>query len=260
LVELTLIELAQLTEGGDDSGGSGGAPPKMHQIKKIQPANVAAPAPTDNNISADSVQQSPVQHVQIEEQRVQTPPAATQQVGSQPQEIITGLLKSKSQKKIEVPVVSKGELGISMLHVSDKKKEKVEGTVAAEVLEGVGNDPIAENKLRFQIRRFAQMLPIEHKALSIQMPNFVSKLLDTTHFEFVVDNDFVAKELNDVIKAQMKNFLRKELNNAQLEVSVRVSEKDENFRPVSGPDRFKFMAEKNKLLIDFQQKFGLELG
>lgn len=260
LVELTLIELAQLTEGGDDSGGSGGAPPKMHQIKKIQPANVAAPDPTDNNISADSVQQSPVQHIQIEEQRVQTPPAATQQVGSQPQEIITGLLKSKSQKKIEVPVVSKGELGISMLHVSDKKKEKVEGTVAAEVLEGVGNDPIAENKLRFQIRRFAQMLPIEHKALSIQMPNFVSKLLDTTHFEFVVDNDFVAKELNDVIKAQMKNFLRKELNNAQLEVSVRVSEKDENFRPVSGPDRFKFMAEKNKSLIDFQQKFGLELG
>ena len=73
------------------------------------------------------------------------------------------------------------------------------------------------------------------------MPNFVSKLLDATHLEFVVDNEFVARELNEVIKAQMKNFLRQELNNAQLEVSVRVSEKDENFRPVSGPDRFKFM-------------------
>lgn len=259
LVELTLIELAQLTEGDDDSGGNGGTPPKMHQIKKIQPANVAAPAQTDNNTSARNMQQPPVEHAQVEGQRVQTPPVATQQVESDPP-IMTGLLKSKSQKKTEVPVVSKGQLGISMLHANDKKKEKEEKAVAAEVLEGVGNDPIAENKLRFQIRRFAQLLPIEHKALSIQMPGFVSKLLDTTHFEFVVDNEFVAKELNEVIKTQMKTFLRKELNNAQLEVSVRVSEKDENFRPVSGPDRFKFMAEKNKSLVDFQQKFGLELG
>lgn len=259
LVELTLIELAQLTEGDDDSGGNGGTPPKMHQIKKIQPANVAAPAQTDNNTSARNMQQPPVEHAQVEGQRVQTPPVATQQVESDPP-IMTGLLKSKSQKKTEVPVVSKGQLGISMLHANDKKKEKEEKAVAAEVLEGVGNDPIAENKLRFQIRRFAQLLPIEHKALSIQMPGFVSKLLDATHFEFVVDNEFVAKELNEVIKTQMKTFLRKELNNAQLEVSVRVSEKDENFRPVSGPDRFKFMAEKNKSLVDFQQKFGLELG
>ena len=259
LVELTLIELAQLTEGDDDSGGSGGTPPKMHQIKKIQPANVAAPAQTDNNTSARNMQQPPVEHAQVEGQRVQNPPVATQQVESGPP-IMTGLLKSKSQKKTEVPVVSKGQLGISMLHANDKKKEKEEKAVAAEVLEGVGNDPIAENKLRFQIRRFAQLLPIEHKALSIQMPGFVSKLLDATHFEFVVDNEFVAKELNEVIKTQMKTFLRKELNNAQLEVSVRVSEKDENFRPVSGPDRFKFMAEKNKSLVDFQQKFGLELG
>ena len=259
LVELTLIELAQLTEGDDDSGGNGGTPPKMHQIKKIQPANVAAPAQTDNNTSARNMQQPPVEHAQVEGQRVQNPPVATQQVESDPP-IMTGLLKSKSQKKTEVPVVSKGQLGISMLHANDKKKEKEEKAVAAEVLEGVGNDPIAENKLRFQIRRFAQLLPIEHKALSIQMPGFVSKLLDATHFEFVVDNEFVAKELNEVIKTQMKTFLRKELNNAQLEVSVRVSEKDENFRPVSGPDRFKFMAEKNKSLVDFQQKFGLELG
>lgn len=260
LVELTLIELAQLTEGGDDSGGSGGPPTTMHQIKKIQPANVAAPAPTDNNASVGSVRQSTVQNIQPEEQHVQASPTAMQQTQSQQKKTVTDLFKSRSQRKTEVPVVSKGQLGISMLHANDKKKEKEEKAVLAESLEGVGNDPVVENKLRFQIRRFAQLLPIEHKALSIQMPNFVSKLLDATHVEFVVDNEFVAKELNEVIKTQMKNFLRKELNNAQLEVSVRVSEKDENFRPVTGPDRFKFMAEKNKSLIDFQQKFGLELG
>ena len=260
LVELTLIELAQLTEGDDDSGGSGGTPTKMHQIKKIQPANTAASAPTDNHDSVGSVQHSSVQYVQPQEQRVEMSSVAMEPVESESKKPITDLLKNKSGKKSQIPVVSKGQLGISMLHANDKKKEKEERAVAAEVLEGVGNDPIAEDRLRFQIRRFAQMLPIEHKALSIQMPNFVSKLLDTTHFEFVVDNEFVARELNEVVKKRMRNFLRKELNNAQLEVSVRVSEKDENFRPVTGPDRFKFMAEKNKSLIDFQQKFGLELG
>lgn len=260
LVELTLIELAQLTEGGDDGSGSGVSPTTMHQIKKIQPANMAAPAPTDNNVSEGSLQQASPQQPLPEEQRMQELTSPIQQPQSQSQNVMGNMLNARSQKKTEVPVVSKGQLGISILHANDKKKEKEAKAVAAEVLEGIGNDPIAEDRLRFQIRRFAQILPIEHKALSIQMPNFVSKLLDATHLEFVVDNEFVARELNEVIKAQMKNFLRQELNNAQLEVSVRVSEKDENFRPVSGPDRFKFMAEKNKSLVDFQQKFGLELG
>lgn len=260
LVELTLIELAQLTEGGDDGSGSGVSPTTMHQIKKIQPANMAAPAPTDNNVSEGSLQQASPQQPLPEEQRMQELTSPIQQPQSQSQNVMGNMLSARSQKKTEVPVVSKGQLGISILHANDKKKEKEAKAVAAEVLEGIGNDPIAEDRLRFQIRRFAQILPIEHKALSIQMPNFVSKLLDATHLEFVVDNEFVARELNEVIKAQMKNFLRQELNNAQLEVSVRVSEKDENFRPVSGPDRFKFMAEKNKSLVDFQQKFGLELG
>lgn len=260
LVELTLIELAQLTEGGDDSSGSGVPPTTMHQIKKIQPANMAAPAPTDNHVSVGSVQQASIQKPQQEEQRAQVVTSPVQQPQSQSQDVMGGILKNRSQKKVEVPVVSKGQLGISMLHANEKKDEKKEKAILAEELEGLGNDPIAEDRLRFQIRRFAQMLPIEHKALSIQMPNFVSQLLDATHLEFVVDNEFVAKELNEVIKVRMKNFLRKELNNAQLEISVRVSEKDENFRPVSGPDRFKFMAEKNKSLIDFQQKFGLELN
>jgi len=260
LVELTLIELAQLTEGGDDGSGSGVSPTTMHQIKKIQPANMAAPAPTDNNVSEGSLQQASPQQPLPEEQRIQELTSPIQQPQSQSQNVMGNMLSARSQKKTEVPVVSKGQLGISILHANDKKKEKEAKAVAAEVLEGIGNDPIAEDRLRFQIRRFAQILPIEHKALSIQMPNFVSKLLDATHLEFVVDNEFVARELNEVIKAQMKNFLRQELNNAQLEVSVRVSEKDENFRPVSGPDRFKFMAEKNKSLVDFQQKFGLELG
>lgn len=261
LVELTLIELAQLTEGGDDSSGSGVPPTTMHQIKKIQPVNMAAPAPpTDNHVSVGSVQQASIQKPQQEEQRAQVVTSPVQQPQSLSQDVMGGILKNRSQKKVEVPVVSKGQLGISMLHANEKKDEKKEKAILAEELEGLGNDPIAEDRLRFQIRRFAQMLPIEHKALSIQMPNFVSQLLDATHFEFVVDNEFVAKELNEVIKVRMKNFLRKELNNAQLEISVRVSEKDENFRPVSGPDRFKFMAEKNKSLIDFQQKFGLELN
>lgn len=261
LVELTLIELAQLTEGGDDSSGSGGSPTTMHQIKKIQPANITAPAPTDNHASVGSAQQAPPPQQPLqEEQREQVATSPIQQPQNQSQVVIGGMLKNRSQKKVEVPVVSKGQLGISMLHANEKNNEKKEKAISAEVLEGLGNDPIAEDRLRFQIRRFAQILPIEHKALSIQLPNFVSKLLDATHLEFVVDNEFVAKELNEVIKVQMKNFLRKELNNAQLEISVRVSEKDENFRPVSGPDRFKFMAEKNKSLIDFQQKFGLELN
>jgi DNA polymerase-3 subunit gamma/tau len=263
LVELTLIELAQLTEAGDDSSGSRGLPPITHQLKKIQPAANAAQATATGNNSAQQAQ--PQQPQQAPVGQAPATPAPTQTAASQPAQpaksgSIPDLLKGKAQKSSsEAPKVNISQLGVSMMHPVSAKTKQEKQVAQAMSTEGLGNDPITADKLRLQIAKYAQTLPVEQKALSVQMQGFVFKVLDPNKFEFVVNNELVVKELNNV-KQQMLGFLRKELNNAQLEMSVRVSEEGEIQRPVSRQDKFKFMAEKNKTLLEFQKKFGLELG
>lgn len=263
LVELTLIELAQLTEAGDDSSGSRGLPPITHQLKKIQPAANAAQATATSNNSAQQAQ--PQQPQQAPVGQAPATPAPTQTAASQPAQpakngSIPDLLKGKAQKSSsEAPKVNISQLGVSMMHPVSAKTKQEKQVAQAMSTEGLGNDPITADKLRLQIAKYAQTLPVEQKALSVQMQGFVFKVLDPNKFEFVVNNELVVKELNNV-KQQMLGFLRKELNNAQLEMSIRVSEEGEIQRPVSRQDKFKFMAEKNKTLLEFQKKFGLELG
>jgi DNA polymerase-3 subunit gamma/tau len=257
LVELTLIELGQITDGGDDGSGVG-VPPTTHQIKKIQSANNASSTTTDgssavSNGSRPLTTQKPVSTAKT------VSPASPVQTPGQPTRTVTDLLKNKSQKNTQVPVVDISQLGVSMKNpIAEHKSEEQKAEIALSTA-GIGNDKVDEDRLRLSIRRFANSLPIEQKALSVQMSNFVFKLTDDTHLEFVVENELVEKELNNV-KNQTLNFLRKDLNNASLEMRVRVSEADEIVRPVSRQDKFKFMAEKNKALIELQQKFGLELA
>lgn len=265
LVELTLIELGQITEGGDDGSGVGVSPTTSHQLKKIQPSGNGSAATNDSSVAGNNNQPQQQKPANTNQSQTSAPvqpqqrPAAAQSPQQQPNQSIPEMLKNKSQKTAQVPVVDISQLGVSMKNPLTEKKIAEQKAETQLTTAGLGNDTVDEDKLRLSIRRFAQILPVEQKALSAQMQSFVFKLLDPTHFEFVVENELVQKELNNV-KNDILNFLRKDLNNASLEMSIRISEPDEIVRPISRQDKFKFMAEKNSALTELQQKFGLELA
>jgi DNA polymerase-3 subunit gamma/tau len=266
LVELTLIELAQITE--PDSSGGGGTPPSTHikPIKKIEaPAQTkgapaaAAPTPAPSNVNV-----APTEATTAEVATNTTPPPApTTNVSAtlhQPEKstsTIKDLLSDKAETKENVPVISFDDLGVSLSGKKEQTPEEEKKKVAPKV--AAANEAFDEQQLRSQISKYAGMLPKEKKALSLQLHNFALKMTDATTFEFTVDNQLAANELLSV-KDSMEVFLRRALNNTNVTMSIRISENEERTKPVGGRETFQYMAKKNDALNDLQQTFDLVLS
>lgn len=257
LVELTLIELAQLTDNNDDVPVAGGSPTTINikpiprqQLSnsqvKTQVAPVTPTAPTTSNNSSPNAADPHM--LQTEEKVASEKANDITPIGQ--------LLKDKNEGRSTIPVVNISSLGVS-IKGNNKAAEEMTANAASTDSEKFGSDVYDFTQLHMQIRRYAQTLPIEQKALSVQLENFQLNETSAGNYEFVVDNDYVSKALGDVLE-DMTTFIRKELNNGSVSFKVRVSEEKSTNRPIGKQETFKYMAEKNKVLIKMQQTFGLK--
>ena len=262
LVELTLIQLAQITSEEDDAGN--GRSPKV--IKPIFNQQTA-PAATQQQPVA---QQQPITQQPANVQNVQQP---VQQNTSEPQpqygnnpaqqqmHKLPDGLKVTQEKKI--PVVKAGILGPSIKKRPQHLEEAVAQKPAAQVQQAEKeweDYDVYEKDLNYYWREFATRLPKEEAANAGRMMNMSPKLLDDqTTFEVVVDNEMVQKYMQQ-LAPQIENHLREQLHNRKIRMSVRVSAADENIRAYSHVERFQMMSKKNPNLLKLKEEFGLELS
>ena len=197
LVELTLIQLAQITSEEDDI--SNGRSPKV--IKPIFNQQTAPAATQQQPVAQQQpiAQQQPA-NVQNVQQPVQQNTSEPQpQYGNNPaQQQIHKLpdgLKVTQEKKI--PVVKAGILGPSIKKRPQHQEEAVAQKPAAQVqqIEKEWEDyDVYEKDLNYYWREFATRLPKEEAANAGRMMNMSPKLLDDqTTFEVAVDNEMVQK-------------------------------------------------------------------
>ena len=262
LVELTLIQLAQITSEEDDAGN--GRSPKV--IKPIFNQQTA-PAATQQQPVA---QQQPITQQPANVQNVQQP---VQQNTSEPQpqygnnpaqqqmHKLPDGLKVTQEKKI--PVVKAGILGPSIKKRPQHLEEAVAQKPAAQVQQAEKeweDYDVYEKDLNYYWREFATRLPKEERANAGRMMNMSPKLLDDqTTFEVAVDNEMVQKYMQQ-LAPQIENHLREQLHNRKIRMSVRVSAADENIRAYSHVERFQMMSKKNPNLLKLKEEFGLELS
>ncbi len=263
LVELTLIQLAQITSEEDDI--SNGRSPKV--IKPIFNQQTAPAATQQQPVAQQQpiAQQQPA-NVQNVQQPVQQNTSEPQpQYGNNPaQQQIHKLpdgLKVTQEKKI--PVVKAGILGPSIKKRPQHQEEAVAQKPAAQVqqIEKEWEDyDVYEKDLNYYWREFATRLPKEEAANAGRMMNMSPKLLDDqTTFEVAVDNEMVQKYMLQ-LAPQIENHLREQLHNRKIRMTVRVSAADENIRAYSHVERFQMMSKKNPNLLKLKEEFGLELS
>ncbi|MCF2550655.1 DNA polymerase III subunit gamma/tau [Bacteroides caecigallinarum] len=262
LVELTLIQLAQITSEEDDAGN--GRSPKV--IKPIFNQQTA-PAATQQQPVA---QQQPITQQPANVQNVQQP---VQQNTSEPQpqygnnpaqqqmHKLPDGLKVTQEKKI--PVVKAGILGPSIKKRPQHLEEAVAQKPAAQVQQAEKeweDYDVYEKDLNYYWREFATRLPKEERANAGRMMNMSPKLLDDqTTFEVAVDNEMVQKYMQQ-LAPQIENHLIEQLHNRKIRMTVRVSAADENIRAYSHVERFQMMSKKNPNLLKLKEEFGLELS
>ena len=267
LVELALIQVAQLTTEGDDVGD--GRRPKQ-AIKPIFTQSVAAQqsqtVPATSQTQPVSAVVTPVQQQQQQLQQpasVQSVPVAgTSPVIPLSADISASGLKVPVKEEKKIPVMNKAGLGVSIKH--PQKEAVSQRTTTPQASSQVQSQPeedyiFNEKDLNYYWQEYAGQLPIEHKALAMRMQNIRLTLLnDDITFEVVVDNEIVAKDFTSMIP-NVQNYLRSRLKNRKVKMTVRVSAPAENVRAFSRVEKFQMMAKKNEALLQLKDEFGLEL-
>ena len=268
LVELTLIQVAQLTIEGDDVSG-GRSPKKTIKPVFTQPAAAQQPQVT----SAASASQTAV-HQQTPVRQPQTPVAAqvvsssTLSSSSSSSSNSTTSVPSQSagiaqggQGERKIPVMKMSSLGVSIKNPQrDQVAQKETMPQPGKVQQTVEEDFIFNDRdLNFYWQQYAGQLPKEEDSLTKRMQMLHPVLLNnSTTFEVVVDNEIAAKDFRNLIP-ELQNYLRVQLKNSKVVMTVRVSEPTETVRPVGRVEKFQMMAQKNQALMQVKDEFGLEL-
>ena len=229
LVELTLIQCAQLTLPDADDLIGGRSPKK--RLKPLFKQQVVAPAtpqaqPQAGNVAA---RKSPLPELKDE--------------------------------KRKIPVMKAGQIGMSIRHrPTQTETQKVSTPISTTNMQSNYEDYVVyEKDLNYYWREFAQQLPVEEKANAARMMNLQPKLLNDTTFEVGVDNGMVEKYMKQLLP-QIQNHLREKLHNRKITMTVRVFEAKEVVRAYSQVERFQLMSQKNPKLMKLKEVFGLELS
>ena len=270
LVELTLIQVAQLTTEGDDvSGGRG--PKKTIKPVFTQPAAAQQPQVA----SATQVQQAPVhsspssvttqaangttaQHPQASAAVQPGAPASPGAASSAPSQGAGVAQTAKEERKI--PVMKMSSLGVSIKNSQrDQVSQNATTTYVPKVQQPEEDFMFNDRDLNYYWQEYAGQLPKEQDALAKRMQMLRPALLNnSTTFEVVVDNEFAAKDFTALIP-ELQDYLRGRLKNSKVMMTVRVSEATETVRPVGRVEKFQMMAQKNQALMQLKDEFGLEL-
>ena len=270
LVELTLIQVAQLTTEGDDvSGGRG--PKKTIKPVFTQPAAAQQPQVA----SGTQVQQAPVhsspssvttqaangttaQHPQASAAVQPGAPASPGAASSAPSQGAGVAQTAKEERKI--PVMKMSSLGVSIKNPQrDQVSQNATTTYVPKIQQPEEDFMFNDRDLNYYWQEYAGQLPKEQDALAKRMQMLRPVLLNnSTTFEVVVDNEFAAKDFTALIP-ELQDYLRGRLKNSKVMMTVRVSEATETVRPVGRVEKFQMMAQKNQALMQLKDEFGLEL-
>lgn len=264
LVELALIQIAQITSGESDDDAHGRSPKQV--IKPVfsssgTPAQPAQPAANASVVAPKSSVQQPVA-TQVSSPVVgETAPNQTASASVRESQSLSDVLTKASQRtESKVPFMKGSSIGLSIKKMqsdSDSDKDDTNSSHDVELSATVQNIPFDEENVNYYWRAYAAQLPLEHKAFAMRMQNIKVVKTGETSCEIVVDNELTSKNFTDFIP-QILAYIRTQLNNNAITMSVRVSESNENVKAFGKVERFQMMVQKNSALLDLKNEFGLE--
>ena len=270
LVELTLIQVAQLTTEGDDvSGGRG--PTKTIKPIFTQPAAAQQPQvasatqvqqaslhTSPSSVTTQAVNGTTARHPQASAAVQPGASASSGAASSAPSQGAGVAQTAKEERKI--PVMKMSSLGVSIKNPQrDQVSQNATTTYVPKVQQPEEDFMFNDRDLNYYWQEYAGQLPKEQDALAKRMQMLRPALLNnSTTFEVVVDNEFAAKDFTALIP-ELQDYLRGRLKNSKVMMTVRVSEATETVRPVGRVEKFQMMAQKNQALMQLKDEFGLEL-
>lgn len=247
LVEITLIEIAQLTQ--EDTPSSGRSPKKTLKPIFSQQAEAAQP---NNKIAAPTKNQGA------------QPTGSAGTPASAPNINAANLSAPKPQQGLKAK-------GFSISGLMDRSKQQTsqqdnpgqqqatEQTVQPSANTAEADRPLDSTTLLTAWRDFAHNLPQEETAMANRLKDTDPSIIDANTIEVLANNELVEKEIKAFVP-RLLPFLQNSLHNRSIQISVRTRKQEEKQRAYNRVEQFNMMCQINDALLKLKEEFDLELG
>ena len=236
LVELTLIEIAQITQP-DDSPAAGRSPKRLKSLFKqllqqSQPKEVAPQVATAKPVAAPQPSTLNTQHSTLN-----TPPQPPK-----PQRLN---LKASS---------------ITMSWSNLMNQGKPQGANNEEKVEKEQENKVFTDKdLQYQWHSMCNRMPQQLVGIATRMKNIIPHISEFPAVEVTVENELV-KEQIEQIRGKILSTLKLYLENNDISFTVHVAEHEGPVRILTRRDQYEQMEKENPSVAKLREAFMLELA
>ena len=239
LVELTLIEIAQITQPDDTAAGAGRSPKRLKNLFKkiasqVKPVPQVAGANKPGSTINTTTKPAPKAVVNVN--------MATQPVANE-------------SKK---PVFKLGNIGMTFNDLRRNAQEKKQA-IAPQVTNKGESDDFNEEQLAFQWLSMCNRMPKEMVGMAQRMKNMTPHITEFPNVEVVVENEILLHQMEG-IKARILATLAKELHNANIHFSLRLAEANEIKKVLNKRELFDQMRKENPAVEALRKGLELELA
>ena len=243
LVELTLIEMSQLTQPDEDGAAQGRGPKRLKSLfKKLMGARpqeakqVAEEARPANAAATHGGAES--NKTAVERQQVTPQPAAQ-----------ANPLRGLKLQRI-------GKTFANLRRGAEERKPVEE--VQEVVCDDGGNSTFTEDQLLLQWTAMCSRMPREMTGIAARMKNMEPKITSFPAIEVVVDNKILLDDMQK-IRGRIRNTLAQALKNGSLTLNLRLAKPEEIKRIPTNRERFDGLKAGNKAFARLSEMLGLEL-
>ena len=241
LVELTLIQVAQITQPEDaDSDASGRSPKSLKNLFKLLTASNRTQ--TDKQVSVSDKQK------------------AVQPIVSKPKEPTTPV-KTEQPKASNNP--SRPRLKISDLAVTSKGMGTRSNAAKEEYEELVNTEEqtstFTDEDLREKWISMCNRMPQKMKAMAMRMKNMKLHITTLPNIEVVVDNQILLTQMNEIL-ARLEVTMAQDLKNKDVKIALRLAKKEELKPILSDREIFAKLLKNNHSLATLKEALKLELS
>ena len=244
LVELTLIEIAQITQP-DDSVGSGRKPRRLKSLFK--------------HLTQSAQPQKAAPQVAAAERVVSTQTSGTSSSSA------TSISSTSSQPAAKRPMLKSG-ISMSFKNVLKKaqptKMNIIPGTLDGSDPNSVSKDEehaFTQQDLELQWMLMCNRMPQKLSGIATRMKNMNPVITDFPNVEVTADNQIALEQLEQ-IKGSIVSTLKLYLHNKGITLSLRLAEHEAQIPILSRREQFELMEKENPSIGKLRELLSLELA
>ena len=244
LVELTLIEVAQITQP-DDGASAGRRPRRLKSlfkqlIQQSQPKK-AAPQVAQAKTAASTV----------------APKAKVSEYSEKSD-------YSEKSEKAAAPKMKLDNIGFSWGTLLQKNKNPkgkmniIPGTVSGS-MEQQTNAEFTQEELELQWMAMCNRMPQEYSGIATRMKNMNPVITEFPKLQVTVDNTLIQQQMED-FKGRIVKTLINSLHNVGITLEIIVAEQTGQKRLLTRREQFEALSKENPAIEKLRQDFDLELA